>query len=270
MIKGLHSMLSFVLALFLLFFVSCTNDKEDLLALVDCGDADLVLNLIETVSSGCGNTGTLKVEAMGGTVPYTYILGQVSQNQGLFESLFSGDYTISVVDGNGCSATVQGLIDAEENDLSLSILTTASGCETALSTITITASGGAAPYLYSLNGGALVTSNTFERQGIGPFDVKVTDRDGCEATASGTVLSGVSLSRDVMPIIRAECSTSSSCHGTGSSGARPTLINANQVLNRASRIGIRIANNTMPPGGGMSESQKNTIACWVSDGAPDN
>ena len=52
--------------------------------------------------------GTIEIEIAGGTPPYTYLLnGMPTNNQNVFEGLAKGDYTIVVLDMNGCSSELQ-------------------------------------------------------------------------------------------------------------------------------------------------------------------
>jgi hypothetical protein len=79
-----------------------------------------------------------------------------------------------------------------------------------------------------------------------------------------------SWSADVSPIIMSTCTTGSGCHGSGSHQGPGALTSYSQVYNNRSSVRNAVASGTMPPGGGLSASQKNAILCWIDSGAPNN
>lgn len=265
-------MRSIILAVFvlsILTIISCSSEKEsDLIEeTFDCDLSSLSIALDSKTDATCNAGGSIIVSATDGEGVLSYSIGSITSSTGIFENISAGTYTITVTDENGCSASVSAVtVEASDNSVSAIVTATDAGCETTLATISVDASGGDGMYEYSLNGGVKTTSNTFSDQGTGDFEITVTDGNGCSTTSPITVLSGIDLNDNVMPIIISECSTSSSCHGSGASGSRPVLVTNNQIINSASRILARTANNSMPPGGGMSATQKAQIACWVNDG----
>ncbi len=78
----------------------------------------------------------------------------------------------------------------------------------------------------------------------------------------------VSLSNEVMPIIDANCAISL-CHADG---VQPFLNTAEQIILKSERIGVRVENGSMPPGGQppLSSEDVDLILCWIADGSPDN
>jgi len=77
-----------------------------------------------------------------------------------------------------------------------------------------------------------------------------------------------SFTADVNLIIQTSCATNSGCHGTGSKNGPGPLTTYEQIFN--SRIAIRFAvvSGAMPLGSSLSTIQKNTVACWVDKGGP--
>ncbi len=75
------------------------------------GEPTEALNLAITAQTDivCKITlGSVTVQGSGGTAPYSYSLdGGTAQASGTFDSLTAGTYTITVLDGNACSDTVQ-------------------------------------------------------------------------------------------------------------------------------------------------------------------
>ena len=74
-----------------------------------------------------------------------------------------------------------------------------------------------------------------------------------------------SFQNDVRPIIQSKCV---SCHSSG--GNSPALETYSQVKNNASAIRSSIIDGRMPRNGSVTDTQKNTIACWVDNGAVNN
>jgi len=73
----------------------------------------------------------------------------------------------------------------------------------------------------------------------------------------------------VNPIIQSSCNVAS-CHAAGSTNGPGALTNYNQVFANRTAIRTAISNGTMPQGTTLSNSQKNSIICWIDSGAPNN
>jgi len=80
----------------------------------------------------------------------------------------------------------------------------------------------------------------------------------------------VKFSTDVSPIIQSSCASSSGCHGNGSTNGPGPLTTFEQVKNAASSIKSAVVNKRMPLGGTLSNSQIQSISCWVDNGALNN
>ncbi len=125
--------------------------------------------------AGAGN-GSITVNAAGGIPPYEYSLnGGAFQSSNIFTGISAGTYTVVIRDSEGGQVSGTVTITAP-----LPVVLTASSTGTV---ITATATGGMAPYQYSLNGGALQPTGTFS--GLNPgttYTVMATDASGCTAT----------------------------------------------------------------------------------------
>ena len=95
---------------------------------------------------------------------------------------------------------------------------------------------------------------------------------GNGGSGGGTTCSGPakSFATDVNPIIQGSCATSQGCHGVGSVTGPGPLITFSQVFNARASIRSAVSSGRMPPGGGLSATQKNAIICWIDAGAPNN
>jgi len=75
---------------------------------------------------------------------------------------------------------------------------------------------------------------------------------------------------DVNPIIQTTCATGSSCHGTGSINGPGALTTYSAIANAHADIRSAILSGLMPKNGSLTTVQKNTIVCWIDNGALNN
>lgn len=80
----------------------------------------------------------------------------------------------------------------------------------------------------------------------------------------------ISYSTTVAPIITSSCATTTSCHGTGSSRGPGALTSYSAVFANRSSIKTAVANGSMPENGKLTSDQKNSIICWIENGATNN
>ncbi|MFO7977909.1 MAG: T9SS type A sorting domain-containing protein [Bacteroidales bacterium] len=81
---------------------------------------EIFVNLVEVIDVMCHGsaTGSLEVLATGGNGGFTYSIdGDVYQESGLFEDLLAGEYTVYVMDAEGCTSMLEGIVVAEPEDL---------------------------------------------------------------------------------------------------------------------------------------------------------
>jgi gliding motility-associated-like protein len=64
-----------------------------------------------TPTSCSKQTGTISVTGSGGTAPYSFSNGGVSNSSGVFQSLASASYPVILTDANGCSSSLQVTIN---------------------------------------------------------------------------------------------------------------------------------------------------------------
>ncbi|HEY9048022.1 MAG TPA: hypothetical protein VIN08_19080 [Ohtaekwangia sp.] len=84
--------------------------------------------------------------------------------------------------------------------------------------------------------------------------------------------SGVSIvySTDVAPIISSSCATNSSCHGSGSKNGPGELLTYSEVYSARTSISTSVSSGDMPKGSSLTSDEKNTILCWITNGASNN
>ena len=250
-----------------------SNDVEEP---VDCAQSDLAITVASTQNvDRCGATnGKIDVAATGGKAPYQFAIGSGAlQTSTQFANLGAGTYEIKVVDANQCERIVSATLSAGGSSLAATAATGIDNqCLTDNGSITVTASGGTAPYQFKLDAGGFGTSGAFANVKNGPHVVLVKDADNCQITLNVTVPrgnTGISYANDIKPIIDARCA-GSSCHGAGN-GSRD-FTNPDNLKSNASGVKSRTAGRSMPPAGAtaLTQEQIDRIGCWVDDGAPIN
>jgi hypothetical protein len=138
------------------------------------------------------NDGTITISNItGGVPPYTIVFdfGQTETFNGspvVFDNLEPGEYEITITDDNGCE--IYATIPINEPGPISPGVTTSSG------DITISPSGGQAPYvvkIYDSSNNQVYSKNiysggsdTYTPNSIGTYTVEVTDNNGCSETVS--------------------------------------------------------------------------------------
>ncbi len=250
---------------FLIFLNSCSSDQIEV---VDCDVSGPSIEDSEVTDADCQPTGVITVTTVGGNGQLMYSIDGVNfQGEASFSNLASGTYTITVVDAEGCSGTADVTVGNSGSDLSFTAETTTGGCGTETGSIVVNATGGVGGYTYRLGTGVFDMSNTFEGISGGSYNIAVKDEEGCITSKNVQVLSGVSFSSDIKPIIDTNCSVTS-CHGNDPS--LPKFNTYNEIKNSATSIRSVTQSGAMPPKDKLSQNHINLIACWVDDGALNN
>jgi gliding motility-associated-like protein len=135
--------------------------------------------------------GTVTAQATSGTgvSPYEYSLdGGAWQSSGSFNSVSAGNHSIAIRDAASCIYVLPFILSQPSPVYgTLSGITDVSCLGGSDGSATITATGGIAPYQYSLNGGAFQGSNAFVNLASGSYTVTIRDNNGCEGTLSFTI-----------------------------------------------------------------------------------
>ena len=165
----------------------------------------------------CVTDASVTINASGGTPNYTYEIAQPNgapilgpQTSNIFTGLDEiGLHTITVTDANGCTQTDTFTTVPASNPVAsidpASNLCFSSANSTS-ATVVVGASGGVAPYLYSINSGPTRTSNMFTNLTPGSYTFTVTDANGCTDTVAQdiapTITGNLVLTKDI------DCTTS--------------------------------------------------------------
>jgi gliding motility-associated-like protein len=150
---------------------------------------DSMFSNISAVSPNCngGNTGFAEVDVFGGTPAYSYVWNTLPiQTTNIASNLSVGTYTVTITDINGCILTTSVNV-SNASPLAILVNNVNSTCASSTNgSITITATGGRAPYTYLLNG-ISQTTNIFTGLGAGSYSIEVKDANGCSVFQTTTI-----------------------------------------------------------------------------------
>lgn len=195
------------------------------------------------------------------------------QSSGNFNNLAAGNYTITVRNTDGCSATISFVLtNPVPSCTGVTIVVNATAtssdpCESGDGSVTATASGGTAPYSYSLNGGAYQTSPVFTSLAAGSYTILARDANGC--TGSGAIVVGNQpagpLFTQVRTLIRNNCLY---CHGPVITNGINLNVDCNIVTGK-DRIKARAVDGLptpMPQSGLLPAADRQKIMDWINAG----
>jgi len=149
-------------------------------------------NLDVSLSAGTilcnGGTTTVTANVSGGSATgHTYAWEGDSRTTQTLTGVGAGTYTVTVTDGNGCIAPASITV-TEPTQLTVSLSAGTIACSGGTTNINSTVNGGTEPYNY------IWTPSSDEENltgvGAGTYSLRVTDMNGCTATASTTVNDG--------------------------------------------------------------------------------
>lgn len=234
---------------------------------VDCNENPVVLELVAVQDADCNSkNGSVEVAASGGSGNYSFKIGNgAGQKASVFNGLGAGLYEITAIDDKDCTTTIEANVK-NKNGMNISVQTSEAGCKTSNGSITVTATGGTEPYEFKLDNGTFGSSGTFSGLESGQHTILAKDASGCEVNQGVKVRTGVSFAGSISGIIQNNCAVSNCHSGTQS----PDFRQFKNIQDNAGQIKTLTQNGTMPQEGVLTQEQKDLIACWVDDGAPNN
>lgn len=174
-----------------------------------------------SVSSSCGNTGSITLYGNAGLQPYTYSLDGLSYQPGnTFTGLAAGPYTAYVKDAGGCIST-KAITIGTAAPITVSPFTRAASSCANDGSIEIYRTGGIPPYNYSLDNNTYQPGNVFINLAAGPYTAYVKDSKGCTGLQAVTILQGIALSVSVSKVNTSACVNDGSIQVNASGGLAP-------------------------------------------------
>jgi large repetitive protein len=172
------------------------------------------------VSCFGGNNGSATVVAAGGTSPYTYVWAPSGGNNATGSNLIAGNYTVTVTDANGCTATATVTI-TEPTVLQLAVSGFPATCNGLCNgTAAVIPSGGTPNYTFVWMPGNLTTAS-INALCVGIYTVVVSDGNGCTASDTAIVTEPTAISL-VTSFTTAYCGQADGTASVVASGGTPT------------------------------------------------
>ncbi len=168
------------------YLVSVTDDNgtEVVATFSETIPQPLMANVQINEQPSCGTFGSVTLLASGGLSPYQYTWsdGAIGANR---DALAAGNYMPTIVDANGCEATVSFVLNAN-SDIVLTASVTQLTCpDVDDASIAVVASGGSGTYTYSWSN--QMTTATIDMLPGGIYTVTVNDGGSCETIQSFSI-----------------------------------------------------------------------------------
>jgi PKD repeat protein len=223
-------------------------------------------------AAGCGQDGRIDVSlTSGGNAPFTiYLSGDLTRTFStnsvnfVIAPLAAGNYTVQVVDANGCSITDNVWVDAASGNLDVTTWTEPAGCDGSPGEIVVRAPNGTLPYHITVSGpvtgSATVNGYNFRVRSLpaGQYTFTLTDAFGCSYEEQLVVGSG-QMEVDVSAT-PANCSLPGAVRVNISTGTAPYTINYTGPVSGAINTSEQITVITDLPTGTY------TFSIWGADG----
>ncbi len=246
---------------FTLIVTDANNCSLSASTVVNAMSSNLSLNATSTnVLCYGGNTGSATANVTGGFANVIYHWNNNASSSAI-SNLIAGNYSVTVTDGGGCSATATKTI-TQPLALSLATLATADTCGRGTGKIISTVSGGTTNYAYNWSNSQ--TSSSINNLSAGNFTLTITDANNCTSSATAIVnsVSGtLSLSTTSVNVL---------CNGgnTGSATATVTGGFPNVIYHWSNNASSSVISNlsagnyslTIVDGGGCSVTSSQNIS----------
>lgn len=189
-----------------------------------------------TVSTCSTPTGTITITASGGTPGYTYsINGSTFQVSNNFTAVAGGNYVAYAKDANGCIGTFLISVGNTAGP-SITAVPTPTSCNLNDGVITITGSGGAGGYTYSIDGVTYLGTNVFTGLAAATYTAYVKDANGCIKSTTVNVPNVAGLTLSVSTIVSSCGVNSGVITAVAAGGAAPLQYSINGTIYQLSNV----------------------------------
>lgn len=266
-----HLNIQLTLSLLLLIGFACS--KNDPPADPCAGVTVSVSGTTTNPTNGASN-GAIVATASGAS-GFTYSINNGAfQATGQFANLAAGSYTVTAKSSAGCvgsaSFTLTNTVSCSGVTITVSpTVTGVTPCVSASGSIGVAASGGTAPYTYSLNGGTFQSVTNFASLNAGTYTIAAKDANGCTGT-QGSITVGTRsagpLFTAVKTIIQNNCV---SCHNANTANGGVNLSTDCAIVSAKDRIKVRAVDgipSPMPTSGLLPTTDRQAITNWINAG----
>ncbi|MEM6964854.1 MAG: PKD domain-containing protein, partial [Bacteroidota bacterium] len=142
------------------------------------------ITISDIINEDCGlSNGGFTVNGAGGTLPYTFDIGNGATPNNIFSNLVTDTYEVTLTDANSCTATETVVIIGENAPtVALGDIIPAT-CGLANGAISVFGLGGTPPYTFDFGSGASA-SNVGTNLAAGIYTITITDINNCSGTTT--------------------------------------------------------------------------------------
>ncbi len=198
------------------------------------------------VDSFC--TGAIDLTVSGGTPPYSYLWSNGTTTEDI-DNLPAGTYSVTVTDNNGCTESLEVLVNLSDPIIVDAQISPACQDDGA---IDLTVSGGTPPYDYDWSDDNYDGLEDIDNLVAGTYLVRITDAEGCQEFVSLEVPADFSFDIEVSP---------TDCDSTGGSA---TVVLGSNIANPVfawSNNGSGPTQSNLAPGGYSVTVTDNDTGC---------
>ncbi|MDF1696724.1 MAG: gliding motility-associated C-terminal domain-containing protein [Saprospiraceae bacterium] len=155
------------------------------------------------------NDGWIELVASGGVGTIRYSLdGETYQDDGYFDNLFGGMYTIFIQDDNGCTIKQEFELESENVPIINNIEVINASCALPNGSLLVSANGGTGQIQYSIDGNNFQISNTFSNLDENVYYITIQDENNCRSYREVEVINSGVPSIDNLGILDTKCNLS--------------------------------------------------------------
>jgi gliding motility-associated-like protein len=178
--------------------------------------AALVSNTVSITNGNCTTPGAINISVSGGTAPYSFVWSNGATSEDL-SGLSAGTYSVTIIDANGCSiVNNSNTVNSSGQPQVLVNNSTNPTCNNSNDgTITLTVSGGTAPYSFVWSDGQ--TSQNLSALDGGNYSVTVSDALGCTATLAVSLNEPAAIQTTIITV-QADCNDANASISVSASG----------------------------------------------------
>ena len=185
--------------------VTDANNCTETLSVTIAEPTELAISTFSSVDVSCfgDNDGSASAQAEGGTAPYTYQWSNGDSGSSV-QNLSADSYTASIIDANGCVFTQAFTINEPTALATTQVNLSQVDCNgEATGAISLSATGGTAPYTYQWSNGD--TNPSISNLVAGSYDLTITDAQQCDFTTSFLIEEPSSLTIDDVLATDVDC-----------------------------------------------------------------
>lgn len=147
------------------------------------------VQVLNTATAFCGNpVGSVSVQTTGGTGAYTYSWSHnPNLNSNFAQNLLPGTYSVTVMDANNCTASVQAVVGGTTPPAIALQSIQDNPCLFQDASMTVSVTGTASPFNYAWSHNAALNSPVATGLTTGSYSVTATDANGCSVALSALV-----------------------------------------------------------------------------------